>query len=541
MTPTNVDNNRRRNRPSPLVGEGGRRPDEGFRAHQPSHKQKVSRIILLPLREKVAEGRMRGSERISHRNFVLPASSRFRRRSTPHPALRATFSLKGRRTLGGGFRGSRRIGLVAVVWGLVIGAMLVPAVGAEDLTVRVRARLEKVLVGQGVELFVDVPARGKRPMLEAPAVRGGRMWVVDESFRPTGMSSIGGSVSSDNIFTTRYRLVATAPGRLDVPPIVARLGDETGRSRPLRLSVEPPPIAGRPPGFLGGVGDFHASAEVEPAQVRVGQEATYRIRIDGPGAWGMATAPELGRLRGLAIEPRVDGRPDETIDEPPSRAFVFRVRPMKAGEVVLPPVTIASFDPRIGRYVTRATNGVPLKVVAVPEFDAEGLDYRPPSPPSATALWIVAAGAAVMVAGGVFAFRRRLARLWRRAFPVDRRAAKRHARETARRFGEAEDATPDEEAARRTMDALAEFARLSVGRPPGAMTPDEAASAVSRASGSEELGRRAAGIAARCDRILFAARGSGGGSEAGDRLVEDARELFEALGRGGGRWGRGWG
>ena len=37
---------------------------------------------LLPLREKVPEGRMRG---------LLPSSH------TPHPALRATFSHKGRR------------------------------------------------------------------------------------------------------------------------------------------------------------------------------------------------------------------------------------------------------------------------------------------------------------------------------------------------------------------------------------------------------------------------------------------------------------
>ena len=39
------------------------------------------------------------------------------------------------------------------------------------------------------------------------------------------------------------------------------------------------------------------------------------------------------------------------------------------------------------------------------------------------------------------------------------------------------------------------------------------------------------------DEILFAARHAGGVSGEGGRLAIDARELFEALGRPGGRWG----
>ena len=51
---------------------------------------------LLPLREKVAEGRMRGSLREPHR--PSPRSGRATLLSRPpHPALRATFSHKGRR------------------------------------------------------------------------------------------------------------------------------------------------------------------------------------------------------------------------------------------------------------------------------------------------------------------------------------------------------------------------------------------------------------------------------------------------------------
>ncbi|MDG3005085.1 hypothetical protein [Paludisphaera mucosa] len=409
---------------------------------------------------------------------------------------------------------------------------------AEDLTVRMRTRGVRVLVGQGVDVFVDVPARDRRPKLELPTLRDARMWPVEESFRPMGMSAIGETVASDNVFSTRLRLVATAPGRLDVPPVAARLDERSGRSAPLRLTAENPPVAGRPPGFLGGVGDFDAWAEVEPAQARVGQEVTYRIRIEGPGAWGMTTRPGLDRLRALAVEPRVEDRPDETTDEPPERAFVYRVRPMKPGEVVLPPVSIAAFDPRIGRYITRATNGVPLKVVAVPAFDAGGLDYHPPSP--GISPWRLAAVVGLIVGVlavlGLVAFRRRVAK-WLRRRLVGGRGARRYAGEAARRFHKSDGSGDDP--AQAAIDALIEYARLGVGRPPGALTPEEAGAAVAGASGSDELGRRAAGLAARCDRVLFAARGPDGGRDESDRLRRDAQELFEALGRGGGR-GRGW-
>src|SRR5690606_15654110 len=105
---------------------------------------------------------------------------------------------------------------------------------------------------------------------------------------------------------------------------------------------ENPPMAGRTPDFLGGVGDFTAEAVADVGQVRVGQEFLYRIRIEGPAAWGMTNRPELTRLKALPIAARAVPLPAEVIDEPPSRAFVYRVRPSKSGEVVLPPVTIAS-------------------------------------------------------------------------------------------------------------------------------------------------------------------------------------------------------
>ncbi|WP_337173621.1 hypothetical protein [Paludisphaera sp.] len=415
--------------------------------------------------------------------------------------------------------------------------LLVPSLThARDLTVRARGPSGRILAGQGIDIFVDVPARDRRPKLDLPKLRGARMWVAEETFRPTGMSAIGGATASENVFTFRLRLVAESPGTIVVPPIVAEIDGRSGGSAPLRLTVEIPPLAGRPPGFLGGVGPFTATAEVEPARVRVGQEATYRIRVEGPGAWGMTTRPALDRLRGLPIDARVAERPDEVVDEPPSRAFVYTIRPMKAGAVVLPPVAIASHDPRSGRYFTRAANGVPFEVVDAPAYDAGELDYRPPTPGPWRARLIVGIimAAAALAIGGPLLARRRIARWLRRRFPGRRHAARRFARDAARRLDGLDES--HEATARAVLDSLVEYARLGAGRPPGALTPEEARESVATASGSDGLGDRAARMAARCDQVLFAARGTGGGPSEGDRLKLDAQELLGALGRSGGRW-----
>jgi hypothetical protein len=84
------------------------------------------------------------------------------------------------------------------------------------------------------------------------------------------------------------------------------------------------------------------------------------------------------------------------------------------------------------------------------------------------------------------------------------------------------------EAARKISDGMIAYARAGVGRPPGAITPDEARHAVVQSSNSLELGDRAADLVESCDRALFAAW-----PQECDALVllEMARGLFSALGQ----------
>ena len=136
-----------------------------------------------------------------------------------------------------------------------------------------------------------------------------------------------------------------------------QLKGRSGRSQPKSVLIQPVPLLGRPAEFLGGVGRFELHAEASPKVIRVGQELEFRIKVTGPAAWGMADRPDLARYGRLGLGLRIEPRPDETINEPPARTFVYRLRPTHAGEAVLPPVAIAAFDPSLSRYVTHVTTG----------------------------------------------------------------------------------------------------------------------------------------------------------------------------------------
>ena len=101
----------------------------------------------------------------------------------------------------------------------------------------------------------------------------------------------------------------------------------------------------------------------------------FASRSSGPAAWGMTERPELARY----------DRPGPRAADPgPARSRPLTSRPsaplcivsgrLRAGEAVLPPISIASFDPSLTRYMTQVTPGVPIRVVAVPAFDPATID-----------------------------------------------------------------------------------------------------------------------------------------------------------------------
>jgi hypothetical protein len=405
--------------------------------------------------------------------------------------------------------------------------------GSDGLRVEVEVAGGVHYVGQGFELVVGVVGAGHRPEVDPPAIAGADVWLIRNELRPISVSGIGSVVGESNVFVSRFRVVPRRAGALEIPPVRARLKDEAGRSRPARVTVRPVPPEGRPAEFLGGVGRFALRAEATPRAVRVGQELEYRIAVTGPAAWGMTGRPELKRFDRLGVGLRIGPKPIEAIHEPPSRTFVYRLRPTRPGEVVLPPVSISAFDPPTSRYVTRVTPSVPVRVAAVPAFDPATIPDLSPAGGSdaygsAVRAWAGGLGAAVLLLGSAAAIlwvRRRARLAGRLGGPA---ASRRFAARMARRLAPGWPGQP-QQLALQVSSALIRYLKLGIGRPPGALTPDEAGEGVARCTGSAELGAMAARLAARCDGLQY--RGAPEPSEDPERFREDVRDLFARLGR----------
>jgi hypothetical protein len=403
------------------------------------------------------------------------------------------------------------------------------------------------VVGQGFELRLSLVDSGKTPKIEPPRLPNARVWLIDIGREPITATAIGARSSHESRYVIRLRVIAQRSGVLEIPSIPVQQESRAARSRLLRLKIQPVPVDGRPAEFLGGVGRFSLAAEAVPGVVRVGQELDFRIKVTGPGAWGMNQRPDLARFNRTALGLRIEAKDDETKTEPPERTFVYRLRPTRSGEAILPPVVITAFDPASSRFVTQKTRGVPLRVVAVPSYDPAALDdgeFTRSSDQSNWLAWFARGSSALLLLAGFVALARVRRRLRERPV-VGPQAARRYAARLARRLGSPKPrpkATQpsvertcagdferdDHEVARRVSSELICYLEIGVGRPPGALTPDEAREGVARLTGSQQLGSAASELATRCDLVLY---GEANGAPGSGDLVEKARGLFAALGR----------
>jgi len=402
---------------------------------------------------------------------------------------------------------------------------------ADGLRVRLEAGPGPYYEGQGIAAAALVLGRDQRPQIELPRLSHAEIWIAGTSFKPVSATGIGSVESGENLYITRLRIVPRRSGPLEVPPILARIDGQSGRSGPLHLAVEPVPLEGRPAEFLGGIGEFSVQASVLPATVRVGQEFVYRIELTGPAAWGTVSRPDLSRFDRVPLALRVESLPVERMSEPPGVTFVYRLRPTRAGSGVVPPVSIAAFDPRSMRYITKVTQGVPIRAAAVPAFDPGTINYT--APDGARNRRIAWASAALLVSlcallGLAVVMRRRRLLARQTSLRQAQRIARRMVRELSLTGAAGTGGECGGDVARRIVAGLVAYARLGAGRPPGALTPSEARSVVLELTRSDDLGSQAAALVGRCDGCLFSERQTGPDAE---QLVANARELFRALGR----------
>ncbi len=177
----------------------------------------------------------------------------------------------------------------------------------------------------------------------------------------------------------RYRWLPLAAGTSTVAPVELRYAFATrfdadflrGRqpldrqeqsvlSAPLPLQVRALPVAGRPAGFTGAVGEFAVRASTTATAVAVGAVFDVELLLTGDGNLDRIAPVPAPDLPGFHVQGMRELRRE------PGRTFVFSLLALRAGATEVPALAFAAFSPRAGDYVVHHTAALPLHVEPLP-------------------------------------------------------------------------------------------------------------------------------------------------------------------------------
>lgn len=134
-------------------------------------------------------------------------------------------------------------------------------------------------------------------------------------------------------------------------------------SVPRTVTVEALP-AGRPAGYMGGVGHFNIKAHLSADHIKANEVLTYKLEIEGTGNLKYVKEPEPQFPADFEIyDPKVDLSVKTTTKGMSGRKTIeYTVIPRYAGTFEIPAVEFAYFDPKSGQYKTVATPAFTLTV-----------------------------------------------------------------------------------------------------------------------------------------------------------------------------------
>jgi len=126
--------------------------------------------------------------------------------------------------------------------------------------------------------------------------------------------------------------------------------------KPATLVVESLPSAGRPDDFHGLIGPVTAAATLERERITVGEGTAFTFAVSGRQV-DLLPRPTLTLPAGVTAYPR------DVAAEPGRRAFTWDLVPATAGDVALPALSVAYFDPASRGYRRAASEPLTLQVV----------------------------------------------------------------------------------------------------------------------------------------------------------------------------------
>lgn len=126
------------------------------------------------------------------------------------------------------------------------------------------------------------------------------------------------------------------------------------------VEVKSVPETGRPDSFTGGIGTFALTAEVNPRKAKVGDPMTFTLTLTGRGNLEDVRAPDLTRLEDFTKGFKIHEATTESKGS--RRIFTYSIRPTTAEIRRVHPVPFSYFDVEQERYMTIATEPIPIEV-----------------------------------------------------------------------------------------------------------------------------------------------------------------------------------
>lgn len=135
----------------------------------------------------------------------------------------------------------------------------------------------------------------------------------------------------------------------------------TKASQPVKVTVKPLPLEGRPADFSGAVGDFAVTARIEDNNVVANQPFPLKIRFEGRGNAKLIDIPPFQPPEGMELydtqkEAKFFGWGTSF------KEFTLQLIPRRDGEFEIPSISASMFDPATKKYISRATEPMKLRV-----------------------------------------------------------------------------------------------------------------------------------------------------------------------------------
>ncbi len=238
---------------------------------------------------------------------------------------------------------------------------------------------ESAVVGEQVTVVVEVWSQG--PLGSYPRVAGLKppgflCLTLDDGARLQASQRQLQGRSWYVYPVTRDALFALTPGKKALPALeiqVSPAGSFFSRGQDVRVrsasvSVDVKALPeGAPAGFVdGSVGQFQLSVSARPRQVKVGEPFTLVVEATGFGNVDHLTLPSWGGDERVRLFAPAQRRERHDRDGVVAGRVVQEtlVQPQDVGDVVIPALTLVTFSPADGRYLTSSSLPVTVRVQA---------------------------------------------------------------------------------------------------------------------------------------------------------------------------------